>query len=330
MSSSAPSAEYPVSALGGNQRLGRALFYIHNQVRYVNAPVVRAKLGQLIAAGEAMDYAVRLRGYKGELTPKLATELATQAGFPPYRLHQDVLPKLKAADLIDYQTSLGNVGISYIQEFVGLSGRVIDQALRLLERYGPTPTERAVLHSTEIASWAPLTGTQHGEQLSRRGFNDQQAVEAIKLCLAAGVNMGVESSELGEQVIFNPNVWGAQSVDIAKFLKSLPPAERESLLGMCEQASDRPGLALSGYRSFSASVLKSARKVGLIQAATVKSSISGSVPQTYMFSPLMEAGDDQLVSTEALHHRKLFVAHEDYAKPRLLLAANRRPKYPES
>ncbi|HZR50347.1 MAG TPA: hypothetical protein VFB06_12585 [Streptosporangiaceae bacterium] len=78
---------------------------------------------------------------------------------------------------------------------------------------------------------------------------------------------------------------------------------------MCEQASDRPGLALSGYGNFSAPVLKSARKVGLIQAATVKSSISGSVPQTYVFSPLLEAHDDQLIGTEALHHRKLFVAH---------------------
>jgi len=151
-----------------------------------------------------MEYAVRLRGYKGELTPALATELATQAGFPPYRLHQDVLPKLKAADLIDFQSRLDDVGISYIQEFVGLSGRVIDQALRLVERYGPTPTERAVLHSVEVASWAPLTKTQHAELLSRRGFSERQAVEAIKLSLAAGVNMGVDSSELGEQVILTP------------------------------------------------------------------------------------------------------------------------------
>jgi hypothetical protein len=56
----------------------RALFYLHPQVRYVTQPVVRAKLGQLIAAGDAMDYAVRLRGHGNELTPDLAAEFAVQ------------------------------------------------------------------------------------------------------------------------------------------------------------------------------------------------------------------------------------------------------------
>jgi hypothetical protein len=299
----------PASVLGGNPRLGRALFYLHQQVRYVTQPVVRAKLGQLIAAGDAMDYAVRLRGHGDDLTPELAAEFAVQVGFPDFRLHAEVLPKLKAADLIDYQTALDGTGIRYIQEFVGLSGRVIDQAMRLLELYGPSSLELAVLHSTEIATWAPLTQTQHAEMLSRRGFRDQEIAEAIKLSFAAGVNYKVYSPELREEVIYNPNVWGAQSADIAGFLKSLPPAERDSLLGMCEQASYRPGLALSRYTGFSGSILTSARKVGLIQAATVRSAVAGTSPQTYVFSPLIEAVDDQLISTEALHERKLFVAH---------------------
>lgn len=299
----------PASVLGGNPRLGRALFYLHQQVRYVTERVVRAKLGQLIAAGEAMDYAVRLRGHRDELTPALAAEFAVQAGFPAFRLHIEVLPKLKAADLIDYQPGPDGTGVSYIQEFVGLSGRVIDQAMRLLELYGPSPTELAVLHSTEIATWAPLTVTQHSELLSRRGFSQQQVTEAVRLTLAAGVNMQVYSADLREQVIFNPNVWGAQSADIASFIRSLPSAERESLLGMCEQASHRPGLALSSYAGFSGAILTSARKVGLVQAATVRSSVAGTLPQTYVFSPLMEAADDHLISTEALHERKLFVAH---------------------
>jgi hypothetical protein len=297
----------PASVLGGNPRLGRALFYLHQQVRHVTERVVQAKLGQLIAAGEAMDYAVRLRGHRDELTPSLAAEFAVQSGFPAFRLHTEVLPKLKAADLIDYQPSLDGSGVSYIQEFVGLSGRVIDQAMRLLELYGPSSTELAVLHSTEIGTWAPLTVTQHAELLSRRGFSEQQVADAIKLTRVAGVNMQVHSVELREQVIFNPNVWGAQSADIAGFIRSLAPAERDSLLGMCEQASYRPGLALSGYAGFSGSVLTSARKVGLVQAATVRSSVAGTSPQTYVFSPLIEAADDQLISTEALHERKLFV-----------------------
>jgi len=55
--------------------------------------------------------------------------------------------------------------------------------------------------------------------------------------------------------------------------------------------------------------VNSARKVGLLQAATVKSSATGAVAQTYVFSPLLETEDDKLLTTEALHQRKQFVAH---------------------
>jgi hypothetical protein len=70
---------------------------------------------------------------------------------------------------------------------------------------------------------------------------------------------------------------------------------------------ERPGLALPGMAG-SPGLITSARKVGLIQAATVKST-SAVGPQTYVFSPLLETDDDKLVTTEALHQRKLFVAH---------------------
>ena len=108
--------------------------------------------------------------------------------------------------------------------------------------------------------------------------------------------------------MFNPCVWGAGHISMAKFLRSLPSAEREVILGLCEQASDRPGLALPALDS-SPRVLTSARKVGLIQAATVKSSADGGASQTYVFSPLLETEDDRALTTEALHQRELFVAH---------------------
>ncbi|WP_159393588.1 hypothetical protein [Streptomyces sp. TN58] len=57
----------------------------------------------------------------------------------------------------------------------------------------------------------------------------------------------------------------------------------------------------------SRATVKSARKVGLIQTGTVKSSASG-VPlrQTYVFSPLVQTADDPSSTAEALHLRKLF------------------------
>ncbi|PFG18448.1 hypothetical protein ATK74_3038 [Propionicimonas paludicola] len=291
-------------------RLGRALFYVHKQLAAINEPVVKAKLGQLSAAADAMDFAVRLRGFGAGLSADMAIEFATLAGIGSHRLQHEVLPTLKRADLVDYSWGVDG-RLASIEEFVGLSGRVIDQALRVLSEYNPTELEQAVLHSTEIASWAPLTRSQHADQISRRGYVDEVADAALALTLASGINCKVLSAALGEDVVYNPNVWGggAQAVDIAGFLRSLPSGERDSLLGMCELASARPGLALNSYGAFDSSILKSARKVGLLQAVTVKSSAAGASPQTYVFSPIQESQDDRLLTTEALHQRKLFVAH---------------------
>ncbi len=43
--------------------LGRALLYVHRHTPLITDAVLKAKLGQLIAAGEAMDYAVKLKDH---------------------------------------------------------------------------------------------------------------------------------------------------------------------------------------------------------------------------------------------------------------------------
>ncbi|RAG61222.1 hypothetical protein DN550_34395, partial [Burkholderia multivorans] len=132
-----------------------------------------------------------------------------------------------------------------------------------------------------------------------RGFTDQVVDEAVNLALAAGVNQRVRSADLGEYVIYNPNVWSAHHISIAAFLRGLPPAERDSLLGLCEQAADSPGLVVGSYSGFQPGRLSSARKVRIVQAATVKSSVAAG-EQTYVFSPVMETDDDKLQTTEVL------------------------------
>lgn len=311
------------TSLGSEPRLGRALLYVHRQTPLITDAVMKAQLGQLIAAGEAMDFVVRLKDHGRSLTGPMAIEFATHAGISQNRLFTDVLPKLKAADLIDFTLDLTSVGLASIEEFIGLSGRIIDQAIRVTELYGPTNVEWAVLNSTELASWAPLTLSQHAEQLHKRGFTDSVAHEAIRLTLAAGVNQRVKSTDLNEYVVYNPNVWSAYHVGIAAFLKTLPPAERDSLLGLCEQAANSPGLVLGSYGGYSGAMLSSARKVGLVQAATVKSSARGTGQQTYVFSPVLESEDDKLQTTEVLHHRKLFVAHILYGHEKAIAGRGR-------
>ena len=261
----------------------------------------------LLAAGRAMDFAARLKSFPpSQLTSAVVTEFAKQAGIGKHALLQVVLPALKAADVIAYSTN--NEQVMGMEEFVGVTGSLIEQALRVMGALGPTPAELALLHSVEIASWAPLTESQHLEQLTKRGFDDETANHGYRLARSIGVNKRVPATELSEYVVFNPYVWGTTQITIAKFLRDLPSSERDVMLGICEQASDRPGLALPSLAGDPQAV-NSARKVGLLQAATVKSSAAGGTAQTYVFSPLLETEDDKLLTTEALHQRKQFVAH---------------------
>ena len=61
-------------------RLGRALFYVQQQAMVSASDVVKAKLGTLIAAGRAMDLAVRLHGNRA-LNAKLVEQFAMLAGI---------------------------------------------------------------------------------------------------------------------------------------------------------------------------------------------------------------------------------------------------------
>ena len=230
-----------------------------------------------------------------------------QAGIGRQLLHTSVLPALKAANVADYLLDTDGVVIE-VHEFLGVTGNLIDQSYRVLQHLHPSAEEVAMLHSIEVASFAPLTTSQHLEQLHRREFSDEVAELGSNLALATGLVRRISSSEVNEQVIFSPYVWESGQVEIAGFLRGLPPGERDALLGICEQAARRPGLALQSVVEPTPGIFGAAQKVGLVQAATVKST-GGAGAQTYVFSPTIESDDDRFTTTEALNQRKLFVAH---------------------
>lgn len=295
------------SAAGQHRRLGRAVAFVHMADDGRIPQTTAAEIEPLLLAGKAMDFAARLKGFKAaQLTPDVVEDFAKMAGIGRPSLLNPILPALKKADVVDYTISGAN--LAGVEEYVGVTGTLVEQIYRVLAELNPSAIELALLHSVELGSWAPLTASDHLHQLVQRGFEDEVAHHGYRLALSAGVNKRIQSTDLGEDVVFNPYVWGTGQISIAKFLKSLPSAERDVMLNLCEQASDRPGLALPSLEA-SPKAIASARKVGLIQATTVKSSAAGGASQTYVFSPLLETEDNKALTTEALHQRKMFVAH---------------------
>ena len=304
------------------RRLGRAVLFLQQQAPLVTNRVVQADIATLLLAGQAMDFASRLHGYGRLANPDAIRQFARLSGIHETTLMLQVLPKLKQAGVIDYEVDADGA-VKSVEEFVGVSGTVIQQTFRVLDTLKPSEEELALLHSIEIASWAPLTKTQHLDQIVKRGISDAAALRGFDLSLATSINRRVPSRELNEEVVFNPHVWGTSQIQIASFLRNLPPGERDALLSICEQATTRPGSTLDSVGG-DANILKSARKVGLIQTGTVKSNASG-VPlrQTYVFSPLVQTADDQSTTTEALHLRKLFIAHILFGREKAMLGRGR-------
>ena len=81
------------------------------------------------------------------------------AGIGPRSLLTQILPVLKNADVIDY--TVEDDTLAGVEEYVGVTGTLVEQAFRVLTELAPTAAELALLHSVELASWAPLTESQH-------------------------------------------------------------------------------------------------------------------------------------------------------------------------
>lgn len=289
------------------KRLGRAVVFVHQHEHKISDSLVRAEVEVLLLTGRAMDLAVRLRGHRGfvPLTHELVVGYARHAGIGPRDLLTTVLPALKNANLIDYRVDAAG-RIAGLDEYIGVSASLTEQTVQLLNVLRPTRADVAFLHSVEVGAIAPLAESQHLQEIVKRGFTDVEAAEALRLSRAAKINLKAGSVELNEDVIYSPYVWGTKQLSLAKFLKELPPNERDALLGMSEQVLSTPGLHMSKLAA-SPGIVRSAQNAGLIQAATVKSATGAS--STYVFSPLLEAEDNLCTTTEAFHLRKLFVAH---------------------
>jgi hypothetical protein len=267
-----------------------------------------------------MDFAAHLHEH-GVVTGVQALDYAKFVGFGADELCRNVLPPLKAAGIVDY--SIEGDQLQAVEEFIGVSGTLLDQTYALLDRLNPTQVERATLYSILLGSWAPLAKSTHLHALTRRGFKDQEAEGGLTHALACDVNVALPSLELREEVIFNANVWGSNVVAMAAFLRNLDVAEQEFLLRIAEEAASRPGLALANLGAADPAIVRAAQKVGLVQTATVKSTSGSHASQTYAFGPLIEAMDNTLVTTEALHGRKQFVAHMLFAHEQAIARGGR-------
>ena len=261
-----------------------------------------------IRAGQWMTFAERLRSQPASrLTGDKVTTLAELTGIDAMELQRLVLPELKKLGVVDYVENTHGDLVS-VEEYLGIGGSLLTFAARLFEALGPSCEQRATVMSGQLAAHAPMTERDHLDAPIGTGFDEPTARKAMNAASSVRLIKRQRSTELRTNIIYNEHVWSTTNiVSIAGFLQNLPSDERGVILGLVSEAGQRPGVAIDKLATKSSSgMLKAAKSVGLIDSVTVQGATQH---QTYAFSPLMEqslAASDQ---TDALHERKLFVAH---------------------
>jgi hypothetical protein len=253
-------------------------------------------------AGAATDLMFRLRS-NGSVLERGAVETFAQfIGLSRYDLDAWCLDALVAEDVIDVVTRPD--GSYTVEERIGVGAPVLEVTSRLLARLGPSPVEACALASAELAGTMPLTERDHRDALIQAGHPEEVHQEAFSHLRAIGLLRNVPSSSLNQDVLFSPHVWGAEAVDIAKFMAKLPSAEREQLAGLAGATLMRPGLPVERL-AVDSKLLAGARKVGLIDGARVHTKAGERV---FAFPPDLDRRFG-LERSDAAHERKLFVAH---------------------
>jgi hypothetical protein len=282
-------------------RTGRAVVQVYmNLMAHPYGPT-HAALDATRRAGAATDLMFRLRGNGPVLSQGAVEQFGQFSSLSPRDLSDWCLPALAAEDVLDVVEQRDGY---QVEERIGVAAPVLEVTTRLVARFDPSPVEACALASAELAGTIPMIERDHRDALIAAGHAEQHHAGAVKHLRAIGLLHQVRSSSGGDAVLYSPHVWGAEAVDIARFISRLPPAEREQLIGLADAALMRPGLPTSHLR-LPSGLLRGARKVGLIDGARVHTPTG---ERLFAFPPDLD-NRFGLRRSDAAHERKLFIAH---------------------
>jgi hypothetical protein len=297
------SADPAVGAQSSRTRSGRAVLRAYLTVQVGPDGPSKAVFDATRRAGATTDLAMRLRRH-GELPFEAVVDFAGIAGMPESDLRMWALRALESCDMVEVTRDVHGQPLS-VEERVGVAAPVLVQCESLWRGFSPKPAEACALEAADMLAFTPMALSDLQAALEAAGFPANLHRKALAALKGIGLLRQVRSESLGEDVLFSPYVWGTEAVGTVEFLKRLPANEREALSRLARTAAERPGTPTDGLATDK--LLAAARHTGLVD--TVPVATTGEFRQRgFAFPPSLETGVSSQL-TEALHERKLFVAH---------------------
>jgi hypothetical protein len=292
----------PTKALGTARATGLAVLRTYANLRIVPASPAHATLDATWRAGRAADLSLRMRRH-GRLSFAAVEGFGRLVALSATDLVAWVLPALRQLGIIDYNPT-GDSAMGDVEERVGVAAPVLEQVAGIWEQFKPRPVEMCAIASADHATYCPMTESDHRGALEMQGFPEETHEAAFASLSAIGLLRRESSPSLGEAVIWAPYVWGTEAIDIAAFMKKLPPNEQQALASLSRQAAEHPGVSVDEL-GVENRLMAAARHAGLLDATHVR---AGSIDRGFAFSPGLEHQVGGGL-TDATHERKAFVAH---------------------
>jgi hypothetical protein len=288
--------------LGSPRAIGLAVLRVYANLRAVAPCPAHATLDTTWRAGRAADLALRIRR-QGRIPFGAVESFGELVTLSRLDLIDWALPCLSVVEIVDY--ALDTEGSpTTIEERVGVAAPVLEQVAAIWEVLKPSASERCAVSSADHAAYCPMTESEHRAVLELQGYPAEIHERVFQALKAIGLLQRAHSTALRENVIWAPYVWGTKALDVAQFMKQLPPNEREALSSLSRKAAERPGVSIDDLGA-EQKLVSAARHAGLFDATRV---LAGSNERAFAFSPGLESGIRGGL-TDATHERKLFVAH---------------------
>ena len=119
---------------------------------------------------------------------------------------------------------------------------VLEAVGAMFERLNPTPISLAVIQILQCT--LPMPKSQDAVRNEMAGLHEKTVKDALELAAALGLVSITDATQAGSRLVFNPYVFGGNTVDAFKTLEALNPTERQQAQDIVQHVYTSPGVPL--------------------------------------------------------------------------------------
>jgi hypothetical protein len=186
------------------------------------------------------------------------------------RLHRrdvhSVLDTLDRAGLIAVEWSNQQTLVE-VKSLIGDRSGVLAAAAAIFEAFSPTPAERIAIEILDLTSRFPRADSEITQSLIGTGFDELDVIKCLKQLEAFQLIAKTLETESARPLIYNPQVFGDDSLDAYQMIANLPMHNKETALKIIMHVHEKPGVPIP--QDYDKNIIMLLAKVGIIDLSGI-------------------------------------------------------------